>query len=237
MDLLVPKGRPQVEQTRPSKRKTVLSSCTLRWMVETQGTNVPQGGARERILDGSYELFSHRGIRDVGIDEVIERSGVAKATLYRHFPSKDDLVLAFLERREQRWTREWVETEAKRRGSTPEEQLLAIFDAFDDWFRRDDFEACSFINVMLEMGIQHPAGSASVHHLENIRSIVRRLAEEAGLRDPGPFAHSWHILMKGSIVAAAEGDLEAAQRAKAMARLVLDHHRQPVGADIAETRR
>jgi AcrR family transcriptional regulator len=193
--------------------------------------------ARERILESAYDLFARRGIRSVGIDEVIERAGVAKATLYRHFPSKDDLVLAFLERREQRWTREWVETEAKRRGSNPEEQLLAIFDAFDEWFRRDDFEACSFINVMLEMGPQHPAGSASVHHLENIRSIVRRLAEEAGLRDPGPFAHSWHILMKGSIVAAAEGDLEAAQRAKAMARLVLEHHRQPVGADSAESGR
>src|SRR6185312_3702524 len=114
--------------------------------------------------------------------------------------------------------------EARRRGSTPEEQLLAIFDAFDDWFRRDDFEACSFINVMLEMGSEHPAGSASVRHLENIRSIVRQLAEEAGLRDPGSFAHSWHILMKGSIVAAAEGDLEAAQRAKVMARLLLDRH-------------
>jgi AcrR family transcriptional regulator len=193
--------------------------------------------ARERILESAYDLFARRGIRSVGIDEVIERAGVAKATLYRHFPSKDDLVLAFLERREQRWTREWVETEAKRRGSNPEEQLLAIFDAFDEWFRRDDFEACSFINVMLEMGPQHPAGSASVHHLENIRSIVRRLAEEASLRDPGPFAHSWHILMKGSIVAAAEGDLEAAQRAKAMARLVLEHHRRPVGADSAESGR
>ena len=193
--------------------------------------------ARERIIESAYDLFSHRGIHAVGVDEVIAQANVAKATLYRHFRSKDDLVLAFLERREQRWTREWVETEAKRRGSTPEEQLLAIFDAFDDWFRRDDFEACSFINVMLEMGPQHPAGTASVHHLENIRSIVRRLAEESGLRDPGPFAHSWHILMKGSIVAAAEGDLEAAQRAKAMARLVLEHHRQPVGADSAESGR
>ena len=183
--------------------------------------------ARERILESAYDLFSRRGVRDVGVDEVIERAGVAKATLYRHFASKDDLVLAFLERREQRWTLEWVETEARRRGSTPEDQLLAIFDAFDEWFRRDDFEACSFINVMLEMGTEHPVGSASVHHLENIRSVVRQLAEEAGLRDPGSFAHSWHILMKGSIVAAAEGDLEAAQRAKVMARLVLDRHREP----------
>jgi AcrR family transcriptional regulator len=193
----------------------------------TQTKGRPELEARERIMETAYDLFSRRGVRDVGIDEVIERAGVAKATLYRHFPSKDDLVLAFLERREQRWTRGLLEAEAKRRGSTPEEQLLAIFDAFDDWFRRDDFEACSFINVMLEMGTEHPAGSASVHHLEKIRSIVRELAEEAQLREPSSFAHSWHILMKGSIVARAEGDLEAAQRAKEMARHLLERHRQP----------
>ena len=194
-------------------------------MLETQGTNTPEGGARERILDGSYELFSHRGIRDVGIDEVIERSGVAKATLYRHFPSKDDLVLAFLERREQVWTREFVEAEAESRGATPDEQLLAIFDVFDEWFRREDFEACSFINVLLEMGADHPAGGASVRHLENIRSIVCRLAREAGLRDPASFARSFHILMKGSIVSAAEGDADAAKRAKSIARLLIEEYR------------
>jgi AcrR family transcriptional regulator len=180
---------------------------------------------RERILDTSYELFSRRGIRAVGVDELIEHAGVAKATLYRHFPSKDDLVVAFLERREQRWTREWVEKEARRRASSPDEQLLAIFDAFDEWFRREDFEACSFINVLLELGPRHPAGGASVRHLENIRSIVRGLAEEAGLREPSSFARSWHILMKGSIIAAAEGDVDAAQRGRSMARCLIDEYR------------
>jgi AcrR family transcriptional regulator len=191
----------------------------------TKADGMVEPQARERILDTAYELFSRHGIRAVGVDEVIQRAGVAKATLYRHFPSKDELVLAFLRRREQVWTIDWVEAEAKRGGSTPEEQLLAIFDAFDGWFRRDDFEACSFINVMLEMGPEHPASTASIGHLENIRSIVQRLAEEAGLRDPDSFARSWHILMKGSIVSAAEGDSEAAQRAKAMARCLLDEHR------------
>jgi|SRR5215213_6168419 len=181
--------------------------------------------ARERILATAYELFSRRAIRDVGIDEVIERAGVAKATLYRHFPSKDDLVIAFLERREERWTVEWVEAEAKRRGATPEEQLLAIFELFDEWFHRDDFEACSFINVLLEMGPANRVGQASVRHLASIRSVVGRLAEEAALRDPASFAHSWHILMKGSIVSAAEGDAEAAQRARSMARLLIEQHR------------
>src|ERR1700736_5426904 len=103
---------------------------------------------RERILATAYELFSRRGVRDVGVDEVIGRSGVAKATLYRHFPSKTELVLAFLERREQIWTSAMV-AEARRRGATADEQLLAIFDVFDGWFHRDDYEACSFINTLL----------------------------------------------------------------------------------------
>jgi len=187
---------------------------------------VSTSAARQRILDSAYELFSHHGIRAVGIDEVITNASVAKATLYRHFDSKDALVLAFLQQREQLWTRNWVEAEARRRGDTPEEQLLAIFDLFDEWFRKDDFEGCSFINVLLEMNDrQSVAGRASTEHLTNIRSIIRTLAEEAELRDPEQFAHSWHILMKGSIVAAGEGDHEAAKRAQAMGRLLIEQHR------------
>jgi AcrR family transcriptional regulator len=181
--------------------------------------------ARERILAAAYELFSTRGIRAVGTEEVLAKAGVAKSTLYRHFPSKEELVLAFLQRREHRWTREFVEAEARRRGSTPRERLLAIFDVFDQWFHRDDFEGCSFINVLLEMGdLDSPLGKASAAHLEYIRSVVRTLAEEAGVQDSETFAHSWHILMKGSIVAAGEGDLLAARRARAMGEDLLDRY-------------
>ena len=187
---------------------------------------VVKDGARERILASAYELFSKRGVRAVGVDEVIDRAAVAKATLYRHFPSKDELVLAFLARREELWTLGWVEAEARRRGSTAEEQLLAIFDLFDEWFHRDDFEGCSFVNVLLETSdLEHPLGKASAMHLENIRAVVRTLAEEAGLRDPTEFACSWHILMKGSIVQAGEGDVDAAKRAQKMARLLIDECR------------
>jgi AcrR family transcriptional regulator len=180
---------------------------------------------RERLLDTAYELFSTRGVRDVGIDELIARAGVAKATLYHHFDSKDDLVVAFLQERERRWTFDWVAAESRRRGATPEKQLLAIFDLFDEWFHRGDFEGCSFINVLLEMSAEHPAGRASVQHLENIRGVVSELAREAGLRDPAGFARSWHILMKGSIVAASEGDAEAAKRAQKMGRLLIEQYR------------
>jgi AcrR family transcriptional regulator len=178
--------------------------------------------ARERVLEAAYRLFSVRGIQNVGIDEVISQAGVAKATLYRHFPSKDHLVVAFLERRKELWTLGWVEAESRARASTPREQLLAIFDLFDDWFQTAEFEGCSFINVLLELGSQHTAGAACIQHLEDIRSIVIERAERAGLRDPVEFAHSWHILMKGSIVAAHEGDTRAARRAKKMGQLLID---------------
>jgi AcrR family transcriptional regulator len=181
---------------------------------------------RERILEAAYELFSRRGVRDVGINEVVARAGIAKPTLYAHFASKDDLVVAFLADREQRWTVGFIEAEAKRRAATPEEQLLAIFDVFDEWFRREDFEGCSFINTLLEMRARHPAGQASIHHLENIRSFVRRLAEEAGLPNSESFARSFHTLMKGSIVSASENDLDAARNAKAIARSLIDQARK-----------
>jgi AcrR family transcriptional regulator len=183
------------------------------------------GSARERILDASYELFSRQGVQAVGIDAIITRSGVARQTLYRHFDSKQDLVLAFLERREELWTKDWLQAEVKRRAADPRERLLAIFDVFDGWFRRNDFEGCSFINVMLEMADPadpiHRAGAA---YLAGIRNFLEGLAREAGIADADTFARKWHILMKGSIIAAAEGDRDAAQRAREMGQAVLAQH-------------
>jgi AcrR family transcriptional regulator len=182
-------------------------------------------GARERILAAAYHLFSRRGLRAVGVDEVIAQAGVAKATFYRYFPAKDDLALEFLHRREVAWTLDFVMAESARRGATPEQRLLAIFDGFHDWFQQADFEGCSFINVLLEMGPGHPAGRASIQYLENIRAGVRDRAEEAGLVQVDDFARAWHILMKGSIISAAEGDTGAARRAQAMACDLIGRHR------------
>ena len=178
--------------------------------------------ARERILVAAYELFAREGIRGVGIDAIVEQAGVPQLTLYRHFESKDELVLAFLARREQLWTKEWLEAEVERRVAEPGERLLAIFDVFDEWFRRDDFEGCSFINVLLELSDNDsPVHDASVTHLARIRSFVERLATAAGIDEAEGFARQWHILMKGSIVAAAEGDRDAALRARSLGALLL----------------
>jgi AcrR family transcriptional regulator len=191
---------------------------------------LPTPSARERILSAAYELFSRRGIRAVGTDEVIARANVAKATLYRHFATKNDLVLAVLDRREELWTRGLIEAQSGERGTTPEEQLLAIFDVMHEWFQsRDGFEGCSFINVLLELGVDHPAGRASVAHLDRVRDIVRHRAVAAGMTDIEDFASSWHILMKGAIILAAVGDRGAALLAQKMARSLIEQHRPAAG--------
>jgi len=184
------------------------------------------GSARERILETAYELFSRRGTRAVGVDTIIAESGVAKMTLYRNFTSKDELILEFLRVRDERWTRAWLQGEVESRAADPAARMLAIFDVFGEWFARDDFEGCAFINVMLELDDRgSPVRQACVAHLAAIRGFVRDLAEAAGV-EPGHAGHvaaQWHILMKGSIVAAAEGDALAAARARELGALLLAH--------------
>jgi AcrR family transcriptional regulator len=180
---------------------------------------------RERLGRAAYELFSRQGVRSVGIDAVIALAGTAKMTLYRNFPSKDDLIIDFLQRREELWTHQWLVAESERRGDTPREQLLAIFDVFSEWFQEPDFEGCAFLTTMIEVNDpDHPVYQATVQHLANIRVHLEKLAAEAGIDDTDSFARQWHILMKGSIMAAHEGDTSAAARAREVGELLLEAH-------------
>jgi len=176
---------------------------------------------RERLLDAAYGLFATNGVNQVGIDAILAKSGCAKASLYSNFESKVDLAIAFLDKREIIWTRAWLETEIKRRAPDPAGRLLAIFDVFDGWFRKKTFEGCSFINVLLESKSGSPVHRAAAVHLSKVRAIVCGLAKEANLREPEKFAQAWHMLMKGSIVAACEGNRNAAREAKCAARLII----------------
>jgi AcrR family transcriptional regulator len=184
-------------------------------------TKHAQGRPRERLVDAAYDLFSREGVNQVGVDKILARSGCAKASLYSNFKTKVDLAIVFLDRREAVWTRGWLESEIKSRATNPEARLLAIFDVFDGWFRTKEFEGCSFINVLLESKVDSPVRRAAAIHLAKIRAMVSRLAKEANLREPEKFAQAWHMLMKGSIVSAGEGNRNAARDAKCAARLVL----------------
>jgi AcrR family transcriptional regulator len=177
---------------------------------------------RDRILDAAYGLFSRAGVRAIGVDTITAQADVAKMTLYRNFASKNDLAIAFLMLREERWTKGWVQAEVLRRADTPAGQLLAVFEIFTEWFTREDFEGCAFITSLLEFDDRaDPVRQACVTHLANIRAFLCELAAGAGVADPERFAAQWHILMKGSIVASHEGDADAALKARELGLLLL----------------
>jgi AcrR family transcriptional regulator len=178
--------------------------------------------ARTRILDTAYELFSRHGARSVGVDRIIAEAGVAKMTLYRHFESKDDLVLAFLDLREERWTRDWLQDGIERRARKPEGRTLAVFDLLDEWFHRDDFESCAFARTLLDFfDDRGPIYEQTAHHLEVIRAIVEDNARQAGIQRPAEVAYQLQILMLGAIMSATRGDLDAARRARKVAELLV----------------
>ncbi len=190
VQVLRPRGRPsarreRVGRQRPRGARALQEERLIgnrggryaRPMALSQRAPAERPSARERILDTSYELFSAHGIRAVGIDRIIAESGVAKMSLYRHFSSKDELVLAFLARREERWTVDWLKAEVERREPPGPGRLLAIFDVFGEWFVQPDFEGCSFINVLLEFDDRdHPIRHAAVAHLSVIRGFVCEFA-------------------------------------------------------------
>lgn len=179
----------------------------------------PAAEARERILRTSYELFRREGVTAVGVDRIVAEAGVAKTTLYRHFRSKDDLVVAVIARHEEIWTSGWLEVEVERRATSPRERIVVIFEVLDDWLQDQSFEGCLFINSLLEVHKRSSSIRAeAVTAIENVHALLRRFAEESGARDPGALAHQMQILMRGAIVAAVEGNFEAVGQAALLAR-------------------
>lgn len=178
---------------------------------------------RERILTAAYELFSRSGIRAIGVDAITDQAEVAKMTLYRNFNGKNGLALAFLDLRWERWFKDWVQAETQLRAASPSSALLAIFDILTEWFERDDFDGCPFVRSLLEFeDPRDPVRQASVEHLAGIRSYFCELATAAGAMDPERLAAQWHILVKGAIIAAHEGDRDAATKARDLGMLLLE---------------
>ena len=184
--------------------------------------------ARTRILDAAYELFSSRGIRAVGIDAIIERSGVARMTLYRHF--------ALEGRARPRLPGAARGAVDARAGCRPRSAAAPTTRPSACWRSstcstagsgRGDFEGCSFINVLLE--IEDAATTRCTRGRVALpgphpRASSRAWRREAGIADPEGFARQWHILMKGSIVAAGEGDRRGRPRAQELGALLLAQH-------------
>lgn len=177
----------------------------------------------DRVLAAAYELFLRRGVRQVGVDEIIATAGVAKATLYRHFESRDNLVLAVLKLREKLWTRGWLEAETLKRATSARDRLLAIFDILDEWFQAKDYEGCPFIGTVAQaVEPNDRVRVEAVAQMTVVRSFVRGLAIQAGLKDADALAREWQLLMAGSIVMALSGDRKAARRARRLGEMILE---------------
>lgn len=190
---------------------------------EQTGRKTTEGAARERLLETAYGLFSEHTLHTVGVDRIVAEADVAKTTLYRHFPSKDDLVVSVLQRHQDVWMSGWLEQVVARTEGSPGAKILALFDAFDEWFRRDDYHGCLFARSLLEMrSPDSPVRDAAVSGLANIRALVRELAEAAGAPDPDAFALQIQLLMVGSTVVAVSGLLDAARHARDAARVLLE---------------
>jgi AcrR family transcriptional regulator len=161
-------------------------------------TDGPAGkSARERLLDVAAELFYREGIRAVGIDAIIARSGVAKMSLYRNFPSKDDLVVAFLERADRIFWERWDRDLATHPGA-PREQIRALFAALGRRVARPDYRGCPFINTAVEFPEpDHPARAVCLANKHKLRSRLHDLATQAGARDPDMLADQLHLLIDG----------------------------------------
>ena len=178
--------------------------------------------ARERILDAASAAFYARGIAPVGVDAVVAESGVAKATLYRHFRSKDDLVVAFLRRRDERW-RDWLGAAVERLADGPAERPLCVFDALGEWFASEDFRGCAFINAAAEIADpDHPARAAVRDHKRLLGDYLTGLLETAGSAEPADDAGALVLLVEGAIISAViEGDAAPAGRARLAAARIL----------------
>jgi len=187
-------------------------------------TVTPPGGARERILQTAFRLFYAHGVRGVGVDAIIAEAGVAKATFYRHFPSKDDLAVAYLSRVDELW-RGQLEAAAGAAGTDPRARLVGMFDALVEVCQRGDYHGCAFINTAAESVMGSAVHARTVEHKATVRAWVRDTAERAGADSPDALARALTLLLDGAL---AEGVLtaepSAAQAAKEVAAALVTIH-------------
>lgn len=178
--------------------------------------------ARDRILDTAFRLFYAQGIRGVGVDTIIAESGVAKATLYKHFPSKDDLVLAYLDRVDAAWLGA-LRGAARDAGPGPRDQLVGMFDALTSACRRDGYHGCAFINTAAESEPGSAIHARTVAHKLAVQTWVRDLAAAAGADDPDGLARSLTLLLDGGLAAGVlDGDPAAGEASTQAARVLVN---------------
>jgi len=181
---------------------------------------------RDRIIKAAHDLFYRVGFHTVGLDAILTEVGVTKTTFYNHFESKEDLVHETLRWHDRWWQDTFREVLKKHGGDSPRGQLLAIFDALDEFLACDEFNGCYFVNVAVQFPTPHdPAHQAAATHKRATESIMRELAGYAGARDAEALAKELSLLMEGAYVTRqVTGDTKIGKVASRVARLVIDAH-------------
>lgn len=158
--------------------------------------------ARDRILDTAKRLFYRDGLRATGIDRIIAESGVAKMSLYRHFPSKNHLIAAFLDWRHQHWMG-WFTAAVEARW-TRKAELAVLADVLGDWFAQEDFRGCAFINAVAETGAgdEPQQLQQALVHKHGLEAYIAGLAGRLGLQAPDQVAQEAMLCVEGMIVRA-----------------------------------
>jgi AcrR family transcriptional regulator len=177
--------------------------------------------ARERLLAAANELFYNEGVHTVGIDRVIEQAGVAKASLYNTFGSKDELVRAYLDNRMTSVTERL--TQAVERYDTPRERLLAVFEGEGELFAQPGYRGCAFARASAESHPGDLAEQAADGYRAWVRALLTDLATQAGVPEPEVLARQLHLLYEGAGQAARmERNPSAAGAARTAAATLLD---------------
>jgi AcrR family transcriptional regulator len=181
---------------------------------------------RQRLIEAAVRRFYRDGFRNVGIDQVYSDVGISKTAFYKHFESKDDLMLAALEM-QNGWIQETFRTMIRERGGpTAIGQLHAVLDVVEHIIESDDYQGCIFVNVAMEFPLLHePAHVAASQNKQAMENIVRELAVDAGADDPHALAQELCMTMEGAYVTRqVTGNKDTVNIARRVARLIIASH-------------
>jgi AcrR family transcriptional regulator len=157
--------------------------------------------AKDKLFQTAADLFYRKGYRAIGVDTLAAESGIGKMTLYRHYPSKDDLIVAYLKESDQTFRDRFEEV--TKEAPTAREKLLAFFRSLQEYVTTPACYGCPFLNVATEYPeIHYPGHQVAMEHKQSVRRRFRQLAKEAGAKKPDVLADQLFLLMDGAYMAA-----------------------------------
>jgi len=187
---------------------------------------------RDELVRKALQAFYRNGFHATGMDMLVAETGISKTSMYKHFRTKEDLILAVLRLRDEEF-RNWLYRRMDALATTPRRQLIAMFDALAEWFEEPGYRGCMFIKASSEFqDVDHAIHKQSADHKRMLEEHIAALADKAGLAEPGALARQLLLLKEGAIVTAHLRHTEnPAGDAKLAAERLVEAHSRPLRAD------